>query len=154
MDHDEPQTVEQVPDGDDRVSTQRDPGGNFPDADRPSPSSTTDAPTAPAEGEPTTPSADHYGQDGDRGTLDAGEAQRALGDAAEQSVPAMDQNNATAVEKLQGIVEQTVADAEFQPRHRLADHLRQRIADAGLVVDDAAFDAAMRAVEQALPPEA
>lgn len=150
-DTDQPQTVEHPPEGEQRTNPQADPGGNYPDAGRPAPPAE-DAPTAaPRE---TAPSGDHFGQDGDRHTLDAGESQRELGDAAEQSEPAMDQNNASVVEKLQGIVEQTVADSAFQPRDRLAEHLRQRILDSGLQVDDAAFATALRAVERALPPEA
>ena len=96
--------------------------------------------------------ADHFGQDGDRSTLTAGESQRELGDATEQSLPAMSQNNATSREKLQGIIEQTISDAEFQPRERLELHLRQRIADSGLDVADADIQAAMQAIERALPP--
>ena len=133
--------VEDVPDGDERVNTFKDPGGNYPDAGRGD---------EVERAERAEASADHFGQDGDRGTLTAGESQRALGDAAEQSLPAMDQNNASADEKLQGIVEQTIADSEFQPKERLEQHLRDRIRDSGLVVSDDELQAALRAVHGAI----
>lgn len=78
------------------------------------------------------------------------EAQRKLGDAAEQSLPAMSQNNATVDEKLRGIVEQTISDSELQPRERLEQHLRQRIQDSGLHVSDAEMRAAVQEAERAL----
>lgn len=163
---DQPQTVEHVPDGDDRRNTQQDPGGNFIDADdrpepphSPDPLGTPEPPTGPdAPSAPTPPNelrtgTDHFGQDGGRTTLTAGEAQRELGDAAEQSLPAMSQNNATVDEKLMGIVEQTISDSEFQPRERLEQHLRERIRDSGLDVTDAQVQDAMERVERALPED-
>lgn len=163
---DQPQTVEHVPDGDDRRNTQQDPGGNFIDADdRPEPPhspeplgapgqpSPPDAPTAPAPPADVRSAGDHFGQDGGRTTLTAGEAQRELGDAAEQSLPAMSQNNATVDEKLMGIVEQTISDSEFQPRERLEQHLRERIKDSGLEVSDAQVRDAIERVERALPED-
>lgn len=82
--------------------------------------------------------ADHHGQDGGRDTLTAGEAQRAdaLGAGDTQDLPAMSQNNATAEEKIAGIVIQSRQDLAAGTREPVEDMLRGRLHDAGLDVSD------------------
>lgn len=79
---------------------------------------------------------DHYGQDGGRETLTAGEAQRALSDEQAQRLPAMSQNNASEVEKVSGIVAQTRQDVSHLGHDRVVDVLHQRLNDAGISLPD------------------
>ena len=66
-----------------------------------------------------------------------------------QDEPVMDQNDATTAQKLQGIIEQTIADAEFQPKERLEQHPRERISDAGVEDTEEGFQTALAAVRAA-----
>ena len=82
--------------------------------------------------------ADHHGQDGGRDTLTVGEAQRSggLGAGDTQDLPAMSQNNATAEEKIAGIVMQSRQDVAAGTREPVVELLRQRLDDAGIDVSD------------------
>lgn len=90
-----------------------------------------------AAGVPGSDDGDHYGQDGGRETLTAGEAQRQAGAGGEQDLPAMAQNNSSDAEKIDGIVRQTRADLAGEDGERVQAVLRQRFAEAGLEVSDA-----------------
>ncbi len=82
---------------------------------------------------------DHHGHDGERETLTASEAQRtpgALGTEQAQRLPAMAQNNASALEKVTGIVAQTRADVATQPYERIVEVLRERLVQAGVELPD------------------
>lgn len=84
--------------------------------------------------------ADHYGQDEGRETLTAGQAQRqpgALGTEQEQRLPAMSQNDASAVEKVSGIVAQTRQDVGTESVERIAQVLAQRLDQSGVSLPDA-----------------
>ncbi len=120
------------------------PGVNYPDRgkagtadDRRSEDESTQELPEPAE-----PGADHHGQDGGRDTLTASEAQSgdALGRGATQDLPAMSENNATAEEKIGGIVLQTRDDIGTEPVARIAEVLAQRLRDAGVEVSGAFVD--------------
>ncbi|MDE0546198.1 hypothetical protein [Microbacterium sp. C7(2022)] len=91
---------------------------------------------------------DHLGQDLGRETLSAGEAQRegALGEHGEQSLPAMDQNNASNEEKLLGVVEQTRADVGGESFERVREVLVQRLEETGVSATDAQIDEYARQV--------
>jgi hypothetical protein len=80
--------------------------------------------------------ADHHGKDGGRDTVDASEAQRALGDAQEQRLPAMSQNNASDVDKIAGIVAQTRQDVAHLGRERVVQVLAERFRQTGVPVPD------------------
>ncbi len=81
---------------------------------------------------------DHYGQDGGRETLTAGQAQRAgaLGSEQEQRLPAMSQNDASAVDKVSGIVAQTRQDVGTQSVEEIAHVLAQRLEQSGVPLPD------------------
>jgi hypothetical protein len=82
---------------------------------------------------------DHHGQDGARDTLTVGEAQRtpgALGTEQEQRLPAMDQNNASDLDKVAGIVAQTRQDVGTEPLERIEEVLRQRFEQTGVDLPD------------------
>jgi len=82
---------------------------------------------------------DHHGQDGGRDTLTVGEAQRtpgALGTEQEQRLPAMAQNDASAVDKVAGIVAQTRSDVGTEPVERIEEVLRQRLEQSGVDLPD------------------
>ena len=88
-----------------------------------------------ADGEGT----DHHGQDEGRDTLSAGEAQRtpgALGTEEEQRLPAMSQNDATDLEKVDGIAAQTRADVGTESLERIEEVLRQRLDQSGIDLSD------------------
>lgn len=53
-----------------------------------------------------------------------------------QTQPAMDMNDTTTSEKIDGIVVQTRADHAADGPDRIAEVLRQRFADAGIAVSD------------------
>lgn len=92
---------------------------------------------------------DHHGQDADRDTMSASEAQQtpgALGTEQEQRLPAMSQNNATEVDKVAGIVAQTRADVGTEPLERIAEVLRQRLTQAGVDLPDNDVDELARQV--------
>ncbi|GAB3602922.1 hypothetical protein [Microbacterium aureliae] len=106
-------------------------------------------PATPAAPEPSheavgigvipTADGDHHGQDGGRDTTTAGQAQRTpggLGSEQEQRLPAMAQNDASAVDKVAGIVAQTRSDVGDQPLERVADVLRQRLDQSGVDLPD------------------
>lgn len=57
------------------------------------------------------------------------------GDAV-QTEPAMDLNETTTAEKIDGIVVQTRADHAADGPDRIAEVLRQRLADAGIDLSD------------------
>lgn len=117
------------------------PGINYPDRedidgvepDEDEPMRDDDATQRPAGAD-----ADHHGQDGGRDTLTAGEAQRAggLGAGDTQDLPAMSQNNATAQEKIDGIVLQSRQDVAAGTQESVEEMLRGRLDDAGLDVSD------------------
>ena len=123
-----------------------DPGVNYPDredADTPGVEGdrSPDTPADPAEGAlaaresgDAREGADHHGQDGGRDTLTAGEAQAALDDSSEQTMPAMAQNNASDADKIAGIVAQTRQDAADRPRERIIEVLTQRLEQAGIAL--------------------
>ncbi len=102
----------------------------------------------PAEGEPMRDDeaaqrlagvdADHHGQDGGRDTLTVGEAQRTggLGAGDTQDLPAMSQNNATAEEKIAGIIVQARQEVAAGTREPVEDMMRERLSQAGLDVSD------------------
>lgn len=78
---------------------------------------------------------DHHGQDEGRETLTASEAQRTrggLGSEQEQRLPAMAQNDATAVDKVAGIVAQTRQDLGSESVDRVAEVLAQRFDQSGI----------------------
>ena len=82
---------------------------------------------------------DHHGQDGGRETLTVGEAQRtpgALGAEQEQRLPAMAQNDASAVDKVAGIVAQTRSDVGTESVERIEQVLRQRLEQSGVDLPD------------------
>lgn len=82
---------------------------------------------------------DHHGQDEGRDTLTVGEAQRTpggLGTAQAQRLPGMSENDATALEKVSGIVAQTRADVGTEPQERIVEVLRQRLSEAGVDLPD------------------
>ena len=82
---------------------------------------------------------DHHGQDEGRETLTVGEAQRqqgGLGSEQEQRLPAMSQNDASAIDKVSGIVAQTRADVGTESADRIAEVLRQRLEQAGVDLPD------------------
>jgi len=82
---------------------------------------------------------DHHGQDGGRDTLTVSEAQRtpgALGTEQEQRLPAMAQNDASAVDKVAGIVAQTRSDVGSEPQERIEQVLRQRLEQSGVDLPD------------------
>ncbi len=84
--------------------------------------------------------ADHFGQDEGRETLTAGQAQRqpgALGTEQEQRLPAMSQNDASAVEKVSGIVAQTRQDVGTESVESIAHVLAQRLEQSGVSLPDA-----------------
>jgi hypothetical protein len=117
------------------------PGINYPDRedidgvepDEGEPMRDDDATQRPAGAD-----ADHHGQDGGRDTLTASEAQHTggLGSGETQDLPAMSQNNATAEEKIAGIVMQSRQDVATGTREPVEDMLRQRLDDAGIEVSD------------------
>ncbi|WP_439592781.1 hypothetical protein [Microbacterium sp.] len=82
---------------------------------------------------------DHYGQDAGGNNLTAGETQRDLAGAAEQSVPAMSQNNATDAAKIDGIIGQTRQDGH-QDRDAVVHVLRQRFEQSGVEVPEERLD--------------
>ena len=92
--------------------------------------------------------ADHHGQDEGRDTLTVGEAQRTggLGSEQEQRLPAMAQNDASALEKVSGIVAQTRADVGVEPVERIAEVLRQRLDQAGVDLPDHDIDERARQI--------
>lgn len=53
-----------------------------------------------------------------------------------QNEPAMEMNETTTSEKIDGIVAQTRADHATDGADRIADVLRQRFADAGIDLSD------------------
>jgi hypothetical protein len=82
---------------------------------------------------------DHFGQDEGRGTLTAGQAQReagGLGTEQEQRLPAMSQNDASAVDKVAGIVAQTRQDVGTQSVDEIAHVLGQRLEQSGVPLPD------------------
>ncbi|TQJ30981.1 hypothetical protein [Microbacterium sp. SLBN-146] len=81
-------------------------------------------------------SADHHGQDGARDTLTAGQAQAEMSGAAEQSLPAMSQNNASDADKVAGIVAQTRTDVSHLGRDEVVRVLAQRFDQTGVTVSD------------------
>lgn len=91
---------------------------------------------------------DHHGQDLGRETLSAGEAQHedALGERGEQTLPAMDQNNATNDEKIAGIIVQTRADVGTESVERAREVLVQRFEETGVSVDEDQLDGYARRV--------
>ncbi|WP_240642091.1 hypothetical protein [Microbacterium sulfonylureivorans] len=125
------------------------PGVNDPAGPAPS---TAEAPTSdPAPAAATEPShqavgigvvedeSDHHGQDQGRETLTAGQAQRepgGLGTEQEQRLPAMSQNDASAIEKVSGIAAQTRADVGTESVSRIAEVLAQRLEQSGIALPD------------------
>ena len=92
---------------------------------------------------------DHHGQDEGRDTLSAGEAQRTpggLGTEHEQTMPAMAQNNASEMDKVSGIVDQTRADVGTESIDRIADVLRQRLDQSGIDLPDSDIEELARRV--------
>lgn len=92
---------------------------------------------------------DHHGQDEGRDTLTAGQAQRepgGLGAEQEQRLPAMSQNDASAVDKVAGIVAQTRADVATEPVERIAEVLHQRLDQAGVNLPDDEVDELARQI--------
>ncbi len=91
---------------------------------------------------------DHYGQDADRDTLTVGEAQRknGLGDAAEQRLPAMSQNNADDVAKVAGIVAQTRSDIGTGSFDEIRHVLAQRLEQTGIALPDDEVDELVRQI--------
>ena len=86
---------------------------------------------------------DHHGQDEGRDTLTVGEAQRqegGLGTEQEQRLPAMSQNDASAIDKVAGIAAQTRADVGTEPVGRIAEVLQQRLDQAGVDLPAADVD--------------
>lgn len=82
---------------------------------------------------------DHHGHDEGRDTLTASEAQQtpgALGAEQEQRLPAMDQNNASDLEKVAGIVAQTRQDIGTESLERIEEVLHQRLEQAGIDLPD------------------
>lgn len=78
---------------------------------------------------------DHHGQDEGRDTMTAGQAQRTpggLGSEQEQRLPAMSQNDASAIDKVSGIVAQTRQDIGTEPVDRIAEVLSQRFEQSGI----------------------
>lgn len=78
---------------------------------------------------------DHFGQDEGRETLTAGQAQReagGLGSEQEQRLPAMSQNDASAVDKVAGIVAQTRQDVGTHSVDEIAHVLAQRLEQSGV----------------------
>jgi hypothetical protein len=78
---------------------------------------------------------DHHGQDGPRDTLTVSEAQQtpgALGTEQEQRLPAMDQNNASELDKVAGIVAQTRQDLGTESLERIQEVLQQRLEQSGI----------------------
>ncbi len=59
---------------------------------------------------------------------------------AAQDGPVMDQHPVTRKDKVDGIVAQTRADVGDAGAGRVADVLRQRLADAGIETDDEELD--------------
>ena len=104
----------------------------------------TDAPSPMGE----TPDGHHYGHDGGRDTMTVDQAQRsgALDERGEQSRPAMSENNASASEKLDGLVEQMRADLAGEPIATVEHAVRGRVAQAGLDVSDADIAALSRRI--------
>ncbi|MDQ1130604.1 hypothetical protein [Microbacterium sp. SORGH_AS_0888] len=51
--------------------------------------------------------------------------------------PVMDQHDATDGDKLDGIIQQVRADVGHKGERRIAEVLRQRLAQAGVAYDDA-----------------
>lgn len=93
-------------------------------------------------------SADHHGQDAERDTLTVGEAQRknGLGDAAEQRLPAMSQNNADDVAKVAGIVAQTRSDVGTRTFDEIRHVLAQRLEQTGIALLDDEIDELVRQI--------
>ncbi|MHC2997744.1 hypothetical protein [Microbacterium sp. HJ5] len=92
---------------------------------------------------------DHHGQDEGRDTLTVGEAQRTdggLGSEQEQRLPAMSQNDASALDKVSGIVAQTRADVGTEPVERIAEVLHQRLEQAGVDLPDGDVDELARQI--------
>ncbi|MET0812811.1 MAG: hypothetical protein ABWY03_07135 [Microbacterium sp.] len=126
------------------------PGVNYPDSGEGS-GATPSAPPDPVDeastqGPAPGPSdvgvvqgADHHGQDGGGDNLTAGETQRDLKGAAEQSVPAMSQNNATDAAKIDGIIGQTRQDGH-QDHDAVVHVLRQRFEQSGVAVPEDRLD--------------
>lgn len=84
--------------------------------------------------------ADHYGQDEGRETLTAGQAQRepgGLGTEQEQRLPAMSQNDASAIDKVAGIVAQTRQDIGTESEDEIARVLAQRLEQSGIPLPEA-----------------
>lgn len=82
---------------------------------------------------------DHRGQDGTRDTLTVSEAQQtpgALGTEQEQRLPAMDQNNASDLDKVAGIVAQTRQDIGTEPLERIQEVLQQRFDQSGIELSE------------------
>lgn len=78
---------------------------------------------------------DHHGQDEGRDTLTVGQAQRTpggLGSEQEQRLPAMSQNDASAIDKVAGIVAQTRQDIGSESVDRIAEVLTQRFGQSGV----------------------
>ncbi|GAA1961175.1 hypothetical protein [Microbacterium deminutum] len=144
------------------------PGGNLPDrgdADGAPPASVAaesrrDDTPSPAAAEPSheavglgvvdsSEGTDHHGQDEGRDTLSVGEAQRlpgGLGTEQEQRLPGMAQNDASAIDKVAGIVAQTRADVGTESLDRIADVLRQRLTQSGIDLPDADVEELARQV--------
>ena len=121
------------------------PGTNYPDTGKPDetgrdePGSDSDA--ALADG--AAPDPDHHGQDGGRDHVWAGRSQDEMAGDAEQTVPSMSQNNATADEKVAGVIAQVRADAATGNADEVRRQLAQRLEQAGLALDDAGLDDAV-----------
>jgi hypothetical protein len=77
---------------------------------------------------------DHHGQDGERDTAGEGDTQREPSDRREQSSPIMSQNNATADEKIHGIMQQMRIDLPSFPHEELVRVLNQRFTQSGVDV--------------------
>ncbi len=83
---------------------------------------------------------DHFGQDEGRETVTAGQAQRepgGLGSEQEQRLPAMSQNDASAIDKVSGIVAQTRQDVGTQSVEEIAHVLAQRLEQSGVPLPEA-----------------
>lgn len=126
------------------------PGVNYPDrrdTDEVADTATSTGEAAPRDADDgsraTAPgeAGDHHGHDGGRDTMTVDEAQRsgALGERGEQKMPAMSENNATAYDKLDGLVAQMRADLAGESVATVEHALRGRIEQAGLEVSDAEF---------------
>ncbi|MDJ1114571.1 hypothetical protein [Microbacterium dauci] len=94
--------------------------------------------TDPRE-DPTT-GADHHGEDGRRDAVWAGSTQEGREQRATQDLPAMSQHPADVSDKIDGVVAQTRADAAGHENFDVRRVLVERLAQAGIEVDDAQLD--------------